>query len=379
MAVALTPVGNPNPSAGSLPPAPPQRYAYLDGLRAVLALYVVAQHAWYTVSDYDGRSLSPLLSVLTQGHYAVCFFILLSGFCLMLPVLKHDFSLAGGAGLFFQRRAWRILPSYYLALILSVLLATLLIHASTGTIWDLSIPLTLRSVLDHLVLMQNFVPADVYKINYVHWSIAIEWQIYFLFPLLLLGWRRLGPKTTTVLVVLAAWVVEHSFIHHSALAPNTNFLGLFALGMFAAYICFSTQPLADRWRSLPWRWLAVGSAAVLIYLDRTRHQLTADVCFGGCAAAVLVIAAQNPSGWLRRFLGFKPLVWIGTFSYSLYLIHAPLLQLLWQYPLAPLQSQANVMCLTLIAVGGPLIVLAAYIFHLGCERPFLRLLGRMPR
>jgi peptidoglycan/LPS O-acetylase OafA/YrhL len=125
--------------------------------------------------------------------------------------------------------------------------------------------------------------------------------------------------------------------------------------------------------------LAVGSAAVLIYLDRTRHQLTADVCFGACAAAVLVIAAQNPSGLLRRFLGFKPLVWIGTFSYSLYLIHAPLLQLLWQYPLAPLQPQANVMCLTLIAVGGPLIVLAAYAFHVACERPFLRLLNRMPR
>ena len=56
----------------------------------------------------------------------------------------------------------------------------------------------------------------------------------------------------------------------------------------------------------------------------------------------------------------------------MYLIHAPLLQVLWQGPFAPLQMQPLAMLAALTLLGTPLILGAAYVFFLVCERPFLR-------
>jgi peptidoglycan/LPS O-acetylase OafA/YrhL len=65
------------------------------------------------------------------------------------------------------------------------------------------------------------------------------------------------------------------------------------------------------------------------------------------------------------------LVWIGSFSYSLYLIHAPLIQVLWQYVFHPPGPGDTATYLLLLLIGGPLIVLAAWGFWWACERPFL--------
>ena len=88
--------------------------------------------------------------------------------------------------------------------------------------------------------------------------------------------------------------------------------------------------------------------------------------------SVLVTASRHERGWTARFLGCKPLVFIGTFAYSVYLIHAPLLQVLWQGPFAPLQAQPLAMLAALTLLGTPLILSAAYVFFLVFERPFLR-------
>jgi len=298
--------------------------------------------------------------------------MILSGYCLTLPVLKSGLRLPKGMPVFMKRRAWRILPPYYFALALSMVLAGVLIHEKTGTLWDMSLPVSPRGIASHVLLVQNLVPGDILKINYVFWSISIEWQVYFFFALLLLGWRRLGLVPTTLATLLGSLVLEKAVDRYLPITPNANFLGLFALGMLACYASFPPEAAAGKLKRLPWRLIAAVSCALFVALDRRHHQLTADVAFGCFASALLVIAARYPDGWVRRVFGFKPLVFVGSFSYSVYLIHAPLLQVLWQYPFAPLQPHANVMCITLIVVGGPIIVVLAYLFHLCFERPFLR-------
>ncbi len=346
------------------------RYDFLDGLRAVLALYVTVHHAWLTVADRDHATLSRYFFPLTFGHYAVCFFIIVSGFCLMLPTLKNGFVLSHGLGAFLQRRAWRILPPYYFALLLSLVLIYLFIHAKTGTRWDASLPVTPRDIGAHLVLVQNFVSGDTFKINHVFWSIAVEWQIYFVFPVLLLGWRALGAASTLLATIMISTFMEFGCARFFDLHASIHFIGLFALGMMAADYSFRPGQ-----KIVPWKraaLLVLLAFCAFFYLDRHRHFVLADLAFGCVAASLMAFVSLRPHGWLHRFLDFRPLVFIGYFSYSLYLLHAPLLQLLWQYPLAPLQSHPNLMCMALIVLGVPLIVLASYLFHLCCERPFLQ-------
>jgi peptidoglycan/LPS O-acetylase OafA/YrhL len=89
------------------------------------------------------------------------------------------------------------------------------------------------------------------------------------------------------------------------------------------------------------------------------------------AAALLVSCAKAPDGLVARAFATRPLVAVGRSSYSLYLIHAPLLQLEWQYVLNPLQLGKLATYLLLIGVGIPVIVAVTYVFHLFCERPFM--------
>ncbi|HEX8033216.1 MAG TPA: hypothetical protein VF510_05180, partial [Ktedonobacterales bacterium] len=79
-----TPASNNNPTTSHTPHFPQQRLVFVDGLRALAALYVVVHHAWLEIWPVDyNRFPSGSLAVLTNwmgyGHFAVSVFIVLSG------------------------------------------------------------------------------------------------------------------------------------------------------------------------------------------------------------------------------------------------------------------------------------------------------------
>ena len=229
------------------------RLGFLDGLRALAALAVLLHRArlqvWPKAHGFDGR-------------LAVDLFIVLSGFCLTLPLLKTT-TLQGGALRFLGRRVRRILPAYYGALALSLALIWALIDAQTGSHWDVSLPVTRNGIIAHLVLLQDvFHP---HEINHALWSIAVEWHIYFLFPLLVLAWRRLGPWANAGLAIALSLTGFHC-LHNTVLTGVTvHFVGLFALGMLGASLAFGRAPrLECVWPTLT----AALTAAVAILLAR---------------------------------------------------------------------------------------------------------------
>ncbi len=137
-----------SPSEGPAPelPAPPRlRLDYLDGLRGLAALYVVMHHAYYGLTAE--ASLPPLAAHLTYwlylGRSAVDVFIVLSGYCLMLPIIRSG-RLSGGSGGFLRRRARRILPPYYAALGVSLLVIAVLppLHdlSHPDALWNEALP-----------------------------------------------------------------------------------------------------------------------------------------------------------------------------------------------------------------------------------------------
>ncbi|MCC9136546.1 acyltransferase family protein [Pontibacter silvestris] len=358
---------------------------YLDGLRALAALYVVLCHASLHVDvDQSSFSLAGLLYKLVhKGHYSVDFFIVISGFCLMLPVVRRNGIMRDSTFQFIRKRAKRILPPYYLAMGFTLLLIATLIGQDTGTIWHKSIPVTSWDIVTHLFLIQDVFEDTFSTINYAFWSISVEWRIYFLFPLLVLSWRKLGPFTTTLATILLTpmlWLaLLPTDLNTGINGVSVHYVALFTLGMLAAHISFSEQALCARLRDkLPWKAIAV--AVILVGLSKFALEratgltlwILTDIMIGIAAAGLLLTITSGKLPLLHKFLSWQPLVFIGTFAYSIYLIHAPLLQVLSQYMVAPLNLSPLAGILSLFFFSFTLILGASYLFFLVAERPFMR-------
>src|SRR5688572_10670209 len=103
---------------------PTRRLPFLDGLRGLASLYVLLFHQM-TLTIYGHGELTGVMKVLRawfgEGHFSVVFFIVLSGFSLMLPLARGGVeTLRGKLAQFAFRRARRIMPPYYAALVLSI-------------------------------------------------------------------------------------------------------------------------------------------------------------------------------------------------------------------------------------------------------------------
>jgi peptidoglycan/LPS O-acetylase OafA/YrhL len=366
------------------PPATLERLhlAHVEGLRAVAALVVFVNHA-YAHSGFPGHDpgapwyLRFFMHFMVAGHLSVSVFIVISGFCLTLPVVDAGDRIANGVLQFIKRRARRILPPYYAALALSLLMILTIIGTPTGSPWDVPIEFGARDVLIHLLLLQDFFSTG--KINYVFWSIAVEWQIYFLFPLLVLATRRYGVLAVTVLALLVGYAVRIAGDGTRVERANPHFLGLFALGMLAAYFVRAPRFADARLRLLPLvRWIGLacfaGVCLALGYLsERGPHYFAQlDLPVGVMAFAILVHTTLRQGSASARFLNQRWVVWMGTFSYSIYLVHAPLLQALWQYAVRPLGLSKAQTLLVLCTAGAAFVILASYAFFWVCERPFMR-------
>lgn len=104
------------------------KFEFLDGIRGLSATFVLFYHAQlFTGRGFNYIDLNvflrPLSIVFSFGHFAVAVFIVLSGFCLAIPMsMSSTKTLKGGFKRYILRRAKRILPPYYIALIFFILL-----------------------------------------------------------------------------------------------------------------------------------------------------------------------------------------------------------------------------------------------------------------
>lgn len=349
---------------------------FLDGLRALAALFVLLHHTYLQVWNifahrYPGGLLDALTRWVIYGHFAVSVFIVLSGFCLMLPVARGDGTLRGGAALFFKKRARRILPPYYFALGFSLLI----LPATNGR----DLPVTRLDLVSHLLLLHNLSPDTIGGINGALWSIAVEWQIYFLFPPLVWAWRRWGAWPTLVVTTTLAYAAWFLLRNHPLSGLTPHYVALFAFGMLGSALAFSPTPQWAAWRArVPWPALLAALTALLVVWclhwgwEEALGPLQAvtDLLVGACTVALLVAASRPGANRISRLLSARPLVFIGAYAYSLYLVHLPLL-LICSNLVARLRMHPDSAFALLVCVVGPLIVGAAYLFHLACERPFL--------
>jgi peptidoglycan/LPS O-acetylase OafA/YrhL len=351
-------------------PRPP-RLVYLDAIRALAALYVVLHHIYITV--YPGYPVNTgpwFLSWLMFGQLGVAVFIVVSGFSLSLLPARQGYRMTGGLRRFFSRRAWRIIPPYWAAIVASVLLVLLI----NLRIHD---PVSTKGVIVHFLLLQDILSGA--SPNGAFWSIAVEWQLYFVFPLFLLARRHLGSVVTAVGAALGIWAVYvlavevHGFSRLLHLSPQ--FAALFVFGILAAQATVH-RPQS---RHLPWGWITLGAFALLVagclWMGTPRalgDLYWYDLLAGAAMATGLAALASGGAGVVQRALERGPLVSVGRYSYSLYLTHGPILLAIWVFVVHPMHLAVNAEFLVMLAVCVPVALAAAYGFFLAFERPFLR-------
>jgi peptidoglycan/LPS O-acetylase OafA/YrhL len=367
------------------------RLHFLDGLRGLACFYVLLFHASSPHIPYPGE-LGPVMhfvrTCVSRGHFSVVFFIVLSGYSIMLPIARAGTQqLNGGFANYARRRGRRILPPYFVALLGSA--ALIVVYNAISQRQALGTPvvddaLSAGSVVSHLLLVHNVSFDWAFRINGPLWSVATEWQIYFVFALLLLPlWRR----TNSAVAVVAAWLLGS--LPFFLLPASKNlfwaapwFLGSFVLGAWGACVGSSPSYQGSWWQKrAPWgsfAWLAFVVIVALVATGRADswNMPLVDLIVSLFALFIINACADRttnlPSGdqtWLVRLLSSRALVYLGGFSYSLYLIQHPVLRLA-EKVVAKLTSthDANIQVHLIVVV--PITIAVAWLFAELFERPF---------
>ncbi|MDO9710212.1 acyltransferase [Paracraurococcus sp. LOR1-02] len=350
----------------------------LDSLRGVAAFAVVIYHCllvypdlcetladkgvpfFRTAQDPVAVALLTLTppSLFWSGREAVLLFFVLSGYVLAQAFLRGPQPWLP----FVIRRACRLLLPCILVMLPVALLVALLDPAphpgwSAWANGQWTGEVTPGGVLSHALLV-----AQPYGLNSPLWSLHYEWRVSLVFPLLVML-AAAGPGLALLVSLLCAvmaaaeyrltgmgWISPLLFLPHFMAGV---LLAQAGPGLPARIAALPRGPRLGLWALcyllLNWRWLAPGPA------------LSLDLMNG--LGAALLIALVLASARAQAVLAWRPVAWLGKVSFSLYLVHVPVI-------LAALHLAPPAWPLWCVLAGAVLasLLFAWVLFHLA-ERP----------
>ncbi len=359
----------------------------LECLRGLAIWLVVLFHtcsmAFWRDDGWEGHEVPWPLAFVTAGRTGVTLFFVLSGFLLSLPFLRGAALDRRSVGRFYGARVLRIVPAYYLAVAVAI--------AYTGEI-----------ALGAEALLFRVVGLELFPFNAVWWSLSTEVQFYLLLPLFMFLLRHPAGRVVLVMAGLvwagafaASLAVDRGALGDWAEPARNSLFGrlpAFGFGMAVALWYARGRPGAERWLASRWAATAVWVVLVLILgqlLDlatrvgegmvfRELHWLHGlEALCWALFLAVLVSARPVGAGLLvNSFFAFT-----GKISYSLFLVHQPILFFML-YPLVSsleadeLLVSPSVWGLSALAIAVSCAV--ALVTYRWVELPFLRLKERLP-
>lgn len=299
----------------------------IDGLRAIAIILVLIYHG--------GFSLFP------SGFIGVDVFFVISGF--LITTMIHESLTEGSFSFvdFYSRRLWRLQPLFICALLVTMILALLfflpddLIHYSKSA---RKTSLFLANLYFNKSTTGYFSP-DTHQLPLVHmWSLAIEWQCYLLLPILLYSVHRWCKNYLLIFVYLVTVVSFLLCLHLAKAHPAQTYYQLssrifeFFVGSCIALTSIKHTVLNKHILTVL-GFLALGT---LFYIARLDHLLLGYpnwYALSVCLATGVLIALGKfcPTVPCLKILSFKPVVFIGLLSYSLYLWHWPVFAMLRYY------------------------------------------------
>jgi peptidoglycan/LPS O-acetylase OafA/YrhL len=282
----------------------------LTAIRGFAALWVVGHHLQFELA-YIGYPFAGWL--FRPGYLAVDIFFVLSGY--VITAVHRDLTRKGLSD-FFLRRIFRLYPLhlFVLALIVGLWLWSEVrfgTHDPTEQLRDLPVV---------ILLLQPYVIHGL-TWNTVSWSIGVELLCYALFPIAVAGLRRLKLPGCALLLLVMAAAERHV---HSELVWGwpaiARGLAGFGLGMAVQQMAVLARSPGRRAASL----IEVGALLGILIAVLVTY-LWVIPLFG----ALLIWALAAERGVIARFLGADWCVWLGRISFSVYLIHPTLIDLLF--------------------------------------------------
>ena len=349
------------------------RFDQIDALRGLAALLVVFHHccghvgggSWWRVSLF-GHVMYPS-HIFYHGYIGVDLFLVLSGFCLAWPVLVRPdkpFKL----GVYARRRFARIYPPYIIMFLLLCLGGWACRKSGLPQLEHLGFaqPLTGFRFLGSLSLQMT-------NLNPAFWTLCLEARWYILFPIVVLMARK-----------YPVWPILFAAAIASALTPYTEhgpaklliYLPAFIAGVLAAQIhailVQNTQSTVGTLRT--WCYglgFLTFLLACIIWLPKPdifgRGTIREVFLTTGLFFCLLMLALQHKSALPLPLRGLQK---IGIFSYSLYLVHVPIIEL-GAAIYRPSHYANSIQLFYWLCIFVPIIVLLSYLFFLVAEKPFL--------
>ncbi len=314
--------------AGDTPSTRRAHQPALDGLRGVAVAMVLLFHGG--------------VSWMTGGYVGVSVFFTLSGFLITgLLLSEHHETGHVSLGRFFSRRARRLMPA-------SLLCLTLIAVAAAVGAFD-GLPHVRRDILASLLQVANWnalsngtsyadlIARSSGQLGPVDhfWSLSIEEQFYWIWPLVCLGLfrlrRRVSPAVSVVglaiIFVVAAPVVAHVWGPNAAYWATPARMGEILVGAALAALMSGRD---WRGRYVPWLGLA---GLVVIVLAGVTWPADGGPAYHGwlgafALASVALIVGLQPQSPLQRAFSVRPLVHLGRISYGVYLFHWPVIAIM---------------------------------------------------
>jgi len=366
-------------------------YLYeLEALRGVAILLVFFSHTHGIAFGNSPHQPSVLMSFLVSGNTGVTLFFVLSGFLLSLPWLNYISGMRKAPPdilNFYRARGLRIIPLYWAAVLASVVLSGNLVSGvkAAGFL---------------------FVGFDMFPYSVVWWTLATEVQFYILLPICFWAWMRGGVARVLLLAVFSTWLFYYTTLIILQQLPldqlsylyNKSIFGrlpAFLFGAFAAWIYLKLKdPVSSYENQLGTRLVSTVLCVVFIYILGLVLQVSANLGDNYAekhwhirhtyesvlwAAIVLCFVLVKPFG--SGLLVNRSMAITGKLSYSLYLIHVPVIFFLI-YPAKEsmgLDQYADSLWLFInpfIALALSL-VMSAVTYRL-IELPFLNMKHRIP-
>jgi peptidoglycan/LPS O-acetylase OafA/YrhL len=289
----------------------------LDGIRALAFLIVLGGHSGFT---------------WIPNGFGVTVFFFLSGY-LITTLLRKEWIQTGCISIrrFYIRRAFRILPPFFIAVIFATALASAGVTASEVHWKAVGVVLVFLTNYSNF-LVRTTAPAGLS----VYWSLAIEEHFYFLFPWIYRRLLRSGVQRSRQLVFFGCicflalvWrttlmVPLHAYWYRVYTGTDTRLDSI----LFGSILAVTLNPVIDDLTGLSRRfcaWTAMTGALVLIASIAMRGEMfreTVRYTIQGLALfPIFLFVIRYADSTITRFLELKVLTHIGELSYSLYLVH----------------------------------------------------------
>ena len=316
----------------------------LTAMRGIAALLTVLFHVDLMLSNGQGMLIKHSTSlIMTRFYLMVDFFFILSGF-IMVHVYGQWFSekVTGSEFWRFTRaRFARVYPLHLVTLLYIIAVFTVSAQLGVPKVPVLQIENHGYSIATNLLLLQSMNMHNWFSWNHAAWSISTEWWMYMLFPFLVRPFLKLTYWSRAAVAVLCFlgyaaimfWIIpivtyppEIPFVKTDPATMTINvayqfgFLRCmfgFVLGMMLY------QGYKESWAKA---WLSKGSVllALTMGLFASMHFNLTDILTVSFFPFILLSAAYGSES-INAFLQSKPLQKLGDWSFSIYLMHQPLM------------------------------------------------------